>query len=226
MNWSSIKSRLATMRMPQNKVFNIYKDKNQKMNEDQAPLETDNLVNEEEATNSVPLDNAGQEITGEAPSGAASTADTLDPLDAAKLEIAELKDKYLRLYADFENFRRRTAKEKLEMISGASADMVRLILPIVDDFERAKVSFDSSTDTEALKEGVDLIYSKLYKALESKGLKAMESKGEAFDAEIHESIAQFPAPSEELKGKVIDEIEKGYYLNDKVIRYAKVIVGS
>ena len=96
----------------------------------------------------------------------------------------------------------------------------------MDDFERAKVSFDSSTDIEALKEGVDLIYTKLFKALESKGLKPMVSKGENFDAEIHESIAQFPAPSEDQKGKVIDEIEKGYYLNDKVIRYAKVIVGS
>lgn len=206
--------------MPENTEFNIDQDKNYEMNEDKASLETDNLVNEEnsEISNTVPLDNAGQEIKGEAPKVA--------PLDAAKAEIAELKDKYLRLYADFENFRRRTAKEKLEMISGASADTVKLILPIVDDFERAKVSFDSSTDIEALKEGVDLIYTKLYKALESKGLKAMESKGADFDAEIHESIAQFPAPSEDLKGKVIDEIEKGYYLNDKVIRYAKVIVGA
>lgn len=204
------------------------------MNEENAPLETDNTATSEnnEISNSVPLDNAGQEITGEAPSGEAPSAEApveaveTDPVTAAKIEIAELKDKYIRLYADFENFRRRTAKEKLEMISGAGADMVKLILPIVDDFERAKVSFDSSTDVEALKEGVDLIYTKLFKALESKGLKPMESKGEAFDAEIHESIAQFPAPSEDLKGKVIDEIEKGYYLNDKVIRYAKVIVGA
>lgn len=192
------------------------------MNEDQAPLETDNIINEEhsEASNSVPLDNAGQEITGESP------ATEISPLDAAKTEIAELKDKYLRLYADFENFRRRTAKEKLEMISGASADTLKLILPIVDDFERAKVSFDSSTEIDALKEGVDLIYTKLFKTLEAKGVKPMESKGETFDAELHESIAQFPAPSDDLKGKVIDEIEKGYYLNDKVIRYAKVIVGA
>nr|WP_295933205.1 nucleotide exchange factor GrpE [uncultured Dyadobacter sp.] len=211
--------------MPENTEFNIDQDKNYEMNEDKASLETDNLVNEEnsETSNSVPMDNAGQEIKGEAPSGEAPQS---SPLDAAKAEIAELKDKYLRLYADFENFRRRTAKEKLEMISGASADTVKLILPIVDDFERAKVSFDSSTEVEALKEGVDLIYTKLFKALESKGLKAMESKGADFDADIHESIAQFPAPSEDLKGKVIDEIEKGYYLNDKVIRYAKVIVGA
>ncbi|WP_031525781.1 nucleotide exchange factor GrpE [Dyadobacter crusticola] len=208
--------------MPENTDFNIDQDKNYEMNEENVPLETDSTVNDEnnEISNSVPLDNAGQEIKNEAP------AQEADPLTAAKTEIAELKDKYLRLYADFENFRRRTAKEKLEMISGAGADMVKLILPIVDDFERAKVSFDSSTDVEALKEGVDLIYNKLFKALESKGLKAMSSKGEVFDAEIHESIAQFPAPSDDLKGKVIDEIEKGYYLNDKVIRYAKVIVGA
>ena len=210
--------------MPENTESNIDQDKNYEMNEENAPLETDNTATGEnnEIPNSVPLDNAGQEITGEVPSEIADT----DPLAAAKTEIAELKDKYIRLYADFENFRRRTAKEKLEMISGAGADTVKLILPIVDDFERAKVSFDSSTDVEALKEGVDLIYNKLFKALESKGLKPMESKGATFDAEIHESIAQFPAPSEDLKGKVIDEIEKGYYLNDKVIRYAKVIVGA
>lgn len=216
--------------MAENKDFNIDQDKNYEMNEENAPLETDNTATGEnnEISNSVPLDNAGQEITGEVPVGEAPAAEAVetDPVAAAKIEIAELKDKYIRLYADFENFRRRTAKEKLEMISGASADTVKLILPIVDDFERAKVSFDSSTDVEALKEGVDLIYNKLFKALESKGLKPMESKGAAFDAEIHESIAQFPAPSDDLKGKVIDEIEKGYYLNDKVIRYAKVIVGA
>jgi molecular chaperone GrpE len=211
--------------MPENTAFNIDQDKNKEMNEGKESLEPDNLVNEDnnEISNNVPLDNAGQEIHNEGPAAQSGFA---DPLDAAKAEVAELKDKYLRLYADFENFRRRTAKEKLEMISGASADVVKTILPIVDDFERAKVSMDSSTDVEALKEGVDLIYNKLFKTLESKGLKAMVSKGEAFDAEIHESIAQFPAPSEDLKGKVIDEIEKGYYLNDKVIRYAKVIVGA
>ena len=206
--------------MPENTEFKIDQDKIYEMNEDKAQLETDN--NEENIqSNSVPLDNAGEEITGEAPSATAT-----DPLETAKLEIAELKDKYLRLYADFENFRRRTAKEKLEMISGASADMLKSVLPVVDDFERAIVSFDSSTEIEALKEGVDLIYNKLLKTLESKGLKPMISKGETFDAELHESIAQFPAPSEDLKGKIIDEIEKGYYLNDKVIRYAKVIVGA
>lgn len=211
--------------MPENTESNIDQDKIYEMNEEQASVDADKLDNDETiGTNTVPLDNAGQEIKNDGPSGEAPVEK--DPVEEARIELAELKDKYIRLYADFENFRRRTAKEKLEMISGASADMVKAILPIVDDFERAKVSFESSTEIDALKEGVDLIYTKLSKTLEAKGLKPMESKGETFDAELHESIAQFPAPSEDLKGKVIDEIEKGYFLNDKVIRYAKVIVGA
>jgi len=206
--------------MPKNTEFNIDQDTN---NEEKSVFETDNVTNAEDSatSNSVPMDNAGQEIPIDI-----QPAPEKDPLEVAKQELAEMKDKYLRLYADFENFRKRTLKEKSELRAAAGEDTVKLILPIVDDFERAKVSFDSSTDIEALKEGVDLIYTKLYKALESKGLKPMQSKGETFDVELHESIAQFPAPSEDLKGKVIDEIEKGYYLNEKVIRYAKVIVGA
>ncbi len=141
-------------------------------------------------------------------------------------EITELKDKYLRLYADFENFRRRTAKEKLELISTANEELMKAVLPIVDDFERAMSSFETTTDIVPLKEGVALIYTKFSKTLENRGLKPMVSKGETFDADLHESITQFPAPSDDLKGKVIDEVEKGYFLNEKVIRYAKVVVGS
>jgi molecular chaperone GrpE len=142
------------------------------------------------------------------------------------LEVSELKEKYLRLYADFENFRRRTSKEKLDLIGTANADLVKSMLPVVDDFERAAQSFESSSDLEALKEGVFLIQQKFTKTLESKGLKPMNAKGEVFDADLHESVAQFPAPSEDMKGKVIDELEKGYFLNDKVVRYAKVVVGQ
>ena len=141
-------------------------------------------------------------------------------------ELAELKDKYLRLYADFDNFRRRTAKEKLDLISNANEGLLKALIPVVDDFERAMQSIDQTDDVVALKEGVSLIYSKLYKTLEGRGLKPMVSKGEPFNADLHESVTQFPAPSDDLKGKVIEEIEKGYYLNDKVIRFAKVIVGS
>jgi len=141
-------------------------------------------------------------------------------------EVTELKDKYLRLYADFENFRRRTAKEKLDLISNANEELMKAVLPIVDDFERAMASFDTVSEIAPLKEGVGLIYNKFSKTLEAKGLKPMTAKGEVFDADLHESITQFPAPTEDLKGKVIDEVEKGYFLNEKVIRYAKVVIGS
>lgn len=141
-------------------------------------------------------------------------------------ELVELKDKYLRLYADFENFRRRTAKEKMDLLANANEGMLVALLPVVDDFERAMQSIETTDDIEAVKEGVKLIYTKLGRTLESKGLKPMTAKGEVFNADLHESITQFPAPSDDLKGKVIDEIERGYYLNDKVIRFAKVIIGS
>jgi len=140
-------------------------------------------------------------------------------------QLAEAKDKYLRLYADFENFRRRTAKEKIEMIQNASEGLIKDLIPVIDDFERANKSFETVTEIEPLKEGIALIFNKLQKTLGSKGLKAMDSKGQDFDVELHECITQFAA-GEDNKGKVIEEVEKGYSLNEKVIRYAKVVVGS
>ncbi len=153
-------------------------------------------------------------------------AEAAPEADKTTRELAELKDKYLRLYADFENFRRRTAREKLDLIGNANEGMLQALIPVVDDFERAMQSIENTNDVTALKEGVSLIYNKLVRTLEGKGLKSMVAKGESFNADLHESVTQFPAPSDDLKGKVIDEIEKGYYLNDKVIRFAKVIVGS
>jgi molecular chaperone GrpE len=140
-------------------------------------------------------------------------------------ELAEQKDKYIRLYSEFENFRRRTAKEKVDIVMNASENLIKELLPVVDDFERAQQAFEKSTDLNALKEGLELVFHKLRKTLESKGLKPMESKDSDFDTELHECITQFAA-GDDKKGKVIDEVEKGYYLNDKVIRYAKVVVGS
>ena len=199
--------------------------------DDQASTDTqqsDNLttasVTDEEAVNI----NGGEP---QEPSETASVEEHVPETDASDRqkvgsELAELKDKYLRLYADFENFRRRTAKEKLDLISNANESLLQALIPVADDFERAMQFIDKTDDVTAVKEGVTLIYNKLFKTLESKGLKPMVSKGEPFNADVHESVTQFPAPSEDLKGKVIDEVEKGYYLNDKVIRFAKVIVGS
>lgn len=142
-------------------------------------------------------------------------------------ELQESKDKYMRLYAEFDNFRRRTNKEKGELIKNAGADLMQALLPILDDFERANKSMTESKDVEAVKQGLQLVYEKLIKTLENKGLKAMEASiGKEFDLELHESITQIPAPSEDMKGKVMDEIEKGYYLNEKILRFAKVVIGS
>lgn len=140
-------------------------------------------------------------------------------------EVAEAKDKYIRLYSEFENFRRRTAKEKIETIMNATEGLMKELIPVLDDFERAQKSMETSEDVKAIKEGIDLIFNKFQKTLASKGLKPMESKDQTFDVELHECITQFAA-GDDKKGLVIDEVEKGYFLNDKVIRYAKVVVGS
>ena len=141
-------------------------------------------------------------------------------------QLAELNDKYLRLFSDFDNYRKRTAKERIELAKTAGEDFFKAILPVLDDFERGLKAMHEASDVNALKEGVDLIYNKLNSTLTSKGLEPMISIGNTFDADIHEAITNIPAPSEDMKGKVIDELERGYALNGKVIRYAKVIVGS
>ena len=140
-------------------------------------------------------------------------------------DVAGLKDKYLRLYSEFENFRRRTAKERMDLIKTANEDLLRALLPVLDDFERALKSIETASDLQAVKNGVKLIHEKFYKILESRGLKSMECLGQDPDPELHEAVAQIPAPSEETKGKIIEELERGYYLNDKVVRFAKVVTG-
>ena len=144
-----------------------------------------------------------------------------------EIELAEAKDKYLRLYSEFENFRRRNAKERIDLIKTASSDLMVELLPTIDDFERAKKANENQEDIESVKEGFELISTKLFKTLESKGLKVMETeKGTPFDADLHEAVTQFPVEDEELKGKIIDTVEKGYYLGERVIRFAKVVIGA
>ncbi|HEU4718522.1 MAG TPA: nucleotide exchange factor GrpE [Bacteroidia bacterium] len=141
-------------------------------------------------------------------------------------QVSTLNDKYLRLYSEFDNFRKRTAKERVEILSMAGADMIKSLLPVIDDFERALRNNEKATDVAAVNEGVNLIAQKFRSILASKGLEPLESLGKPFDVDMHEAITNIPAPSEELKGKVVDEVEKGYMLNGKVIRFAKVVVGS
>ncbi len=142
-------------------------------------------------------------------------------------QYSELNDKYLRLYSDFDNFRKRTLKEKIELSKYASAEIIIKLLPVLDDFERAIKAYDASSDAgQALKDGVSLIYNKFLSTLNQQGLEPMRTSGEKFDTDFHEAITHTPASLPDQKGKIIDEIEKGYLLNGKVIRYAKVVVGS
>ena len=145
-----------------------------------------------------------------------------------KLEAAleEQKDKYLRLMAEFDNFRRRTAKERLELIQTAGKDVIVSLLDVLDDCDRAEKQLLTSDDIALQKEGILLVFNKLRSTLNNKGVKAMESIQTDFDVEKHEAITEIPAPAENLKGKVVDEVVKGYYLNDKLIRFAKVVVGK
>ncbi|MGM0566497.1 MAG: nucleotide exchange factor GrpE [Bacteroidota bacterium] len=142
----------------------------------------------------------------------------------AKLE--DQKDKFLRLYSEFENYRRRTSKEKLALSQTASSSLITKLLPVLDDYERAQKAYSENEDLNAFKEGIELIADKFWKILKQEGLEVIESTNKTFNTDEHEAITKMPAPSEDMKGKVIDTTEKGYKLNDKVIRYAKVVVGN
>jgi molecular chaperone GrpE len=172
-----------------------------------------------------------ENITGETTeatqnAGNGTVENELSAEEKLKNELVAANDKYLRLFAEFDNFRRRTAKEREEARKTEGKDVIVALIPLMDDFERAIRSMDNATDVAAVKAGVELIYNKLSSTLAQKGLKPMEALGETFDADLHEAITNIPAPTDDLKGKVVDQMEKGYYLGDKVIRFAKVIVGA
>jgi len=142
-------------------------------------------------------------------------------------DLAEAKDKYLRLYSEYENFRRRTAKEKLELMQTATDGLMSSLIPVRDDFDRAEGAFAEKSDLKSIKKGLELISNKFHKILEQQGLKEMVTKkGTDFDPDLHEAITQIPSPKPKLKGKIVDTVEKGYYLGEKVIRHAKVVIGN
>lgn len=143
-----------------------------------------------------------------------------------KSELEEQKDKYVRLFAEFDNYKRRTAKERIELMQTAGKEVIVSMLQVLDDADRAERQMQKTEDPNQIKEGVQLVFNKLRKTMQAQGLKAMESLKEEFDVEKHEAITEVPVTDEKLKGKVVDEIEKGYYLNDKLIRFAKVVVGK
>ncbi len=181
------------------------------------------ILNKSEGSNEETNTEETQEVPNEEGNEGDSQENVVKELEN---QIGELKDKYLRLFAEFENYKKRTAKEKLEMISSAGKNTIVSFLPVLDDFERAKMASDAENSTETFSEGVNLVYNKFQQALKNQGLRPIEIEDGKFDPEYQEAISEIPAPTEELKGKVLDVVEKGYFLGDKVIRYAKVVVGK
>lgn len=179
------------------------------------------IISEEQNTDNE--DNINQESPADFAKEATEAGGELKKLET---EIAALNDKYLRLYAEYDNFRKRSARERLDYMSTAGEDVLKTFLPVVDDFERGMKANETITDVKPINEGIQLIFNKLQNILKLKGIEAMQSIGTTFDPETMEAITNIPAPTADLKGKVVDEVEKGYLMNGKVIRYAKVVVGS
>ena len=159
-------------------------------------------------------------------STSSDNANTENKEDDWQLKFAEMNDRYLRLYSEFDNYRKRSARERVEFSKTAASDTFTAILPVLDDFDRAAKAMENADDIAVVKEGMQLIYHKFRNILISKGLEEMNAQGETFDADFHEAITSIPSPDDSMKGKVVDEVEKGYSLNGKVIRFAKVVVGS
>ena len=209
------------------KAKSFYKNnKHNNMN----PKEKENNQEEELKTQATPNEcdeeTVGQETSQENEAPLTEEEKLAQELEKANEQIEEQKDKYLRLSAEFDNYRKRTMKEKAELILNGGEKSISSILPIVDDFERALKNMETATDVAAVKEGVDLIYNKFMSVLGQNGVKVIETKEQPLDTDYHEAIAVIPAPNEALKGKILDCVQTGYILNDKVIRHAKVVVGE
>lgn len=193
----------------------------------------DNLEQEKTEQSSVNEDVKNESLTSDVetqetatPEETDKTADESNIVEELNKKCETLHNDYLRLYADFDNYKKRAIKEKSELIKNAGENIFNNMLPLVDDFERAKNAMTNATDVDSIRQGIDLIYNKFISFLSQNGVKAIDTEGKEFDTDFHEAIAKIPAPSEELKGKVVDCTQKGYTLNEKVIRYAKVVIGE
>ncbi|MBE6288694.1 MAG: nucleotide exchange factor GrpE [Bacteroidaceae bacterium] len=217
--------------------FNLKQNKNQKINMNSEEKKTEEMKNVEEETAEKNMEQPAAEeeqpVEGEAQQEAEEPEKELTPEEKLQAEVEklqaeqeEMKDKYLRLSAEFDNYRKRTMKEKAELILNGGEKAFKAILPVIDDMERALATMQKATDVNAVKEGVDLIYNKFIQILGQNGVHAIDTKEKELDTDFHDAIAIIDAPSEELKGKILDCVETGYTLNDKVIRHAKVVVGK
>ena len=185
----------------------------------------DKNINHPQEDETLLADNAAEGLPNEATEEENNAENSADA-DNASEELSQLKDSYLRLLAEYDNYQKRTLKEKADLIKNGGEKVLIGLLPIVDDFQRAQENMDKAKDTEAVKEGVDLIYHKFLTYLQQNGVKPIETLEKAFDMDLHEAVATIPAQSEEQKGIIIDTIQPGYTLNDKVIRHAKVVVAN
>ena len=191
---------------------------NKKKNNDQE----ENIMNTENAS-----ENSAENVeNADTTANETEQAPELSAEEKLQSEVQQLNDKYLRLYAEFDNYKRRTQKERVELLQTAGKDVIVSLLPVLDDFDRALKAMETAADVAPVKEGILLVSNKLKNTLSQKGLKDVESINQPFNTDFHEAITNIPAPTEALKGKVIDEVEKGYTLNDNVIRFAKVVVGA
>lgn len=179
-----------------------------------------------ESTENVDNSNLQEETPANSQEEQSNEVEELDEVAKLKAELEESNNKFLRLYAEFDNYKRRTSKERIDYMQSAGKEVILSLLPILDDFERGLEAMNSASDVLSVKEGVDLIYQKLLSTLNQKGLKPMEVVGEVFDADFHEAIANIPVQDENQKGKIIEELQKGYLLNDKILRFAKVVTGQ
>jgi len=179
---------------------------------------------QEEVTEEQVSREAGEEVDQEVEEEEEEEEEQKEP--TAEEKLAELQDKYLRLTAEYDNFRKRTLKEKIELQKSANVELLSALLPVADDFDRALQSVDEAKDIEAVKEGLKLIFGKFQSFLNQQGVKEINAKNKDFDTDLHEAITKIPAPEKKLKGKVVDVIQKGYFLNDRILRYSKVVIGE
>lgn len=197
------------------------KTKNSQTSPSEENADNTNIADELESVNEARLH--AKEVNDHSE---AEEIDELDSVDRLKAEMEEANKKYLRLYAEFDNYKKRTSKERVELLQTAGKDVISDLLPVLDDLNRALTAMEDTEVAASTKEGITLVANKLKATLQQKGLKEMISINEPFDPDFHEAVTKIPAPNEDMKGKVVDEILKGYLLNDKVLRYAKVVVGS
>ena len=202
-----------------NKKKTVTPEEPNKMAESQENIQNEEIKEELEHLNEARVNDNTETDEPEA-------EETFTEEEKLKIEVATLNDKFVRLYAEFDNFKRRTQKERSDLLKTANKEVIVAMLAVLDDFERAEKALANVTDVAAVKEGIAIVHHKLKTLLSQKGLAAMDAIGQTFDADIHEAITSIPAPNADGKGKVLDEMEKGYLLNEKVIRFAKVIIGA